>query len=115
MIDVSVRESETEFKAETADDFLSRARGLSFRRSGKMLFLFRTDTSARIDMMFVQEPLYLYFMNSEKEIIDIQRAQPWGIDPRSWRLYHPSRPYRYLLESFEELDVDEGDRLDFED
>ena len=115
MRDVSVRESEIEFKAETADDVLSRARGLSFRRNGKMLFVFRSDTSAKIDMMFVQKPLYLYFMDSEKEIIDVQRAEPWGIDPRSWKLYYPNSPYRYLLESFEELDINEGDRLDFED
>lgn len=100
-------------EAELADNFLTRAKGLSFRNSGKMLFKFPRDTSASIDMMFLSEPLYLYFMNSEGEVIEIQKAEPWSWNPRTWMFYSPSESYRYLLESFENLDLFKGDKLTF--
>ncbi len=101
-------------EAEVADNFLSRAKGLSFRSSGKMLFSFRWDTNASIDMMFLSDPLYLYFLDSEKKVIEVQKADPWSWNPRTWNLYSPEEDYRYLLESFEELDLEEGDFLEFE-
>lgn len=101
-------------EAELADTLLKRAKGLSLKESGKMLFNFNKDTNASIDMMLLSEPLYLYFMNSEKEVIDVQKAEPWNTNPKTWKLYSPDRPYRYLLESFEELGIEEGQQLDFE-
>ena len=101
-------------EAELADSMIKRAKGLALRESGKMLFNFNRDTNAGIDMMLLSEPLYLYFMNSDKEVIDIQKAEPWTTNPKTWKLYSPRRPYRYLLESFEGLDIDEGQKLEFE-
>ena len=79
-----------------------------------MLFAFDSPTRANIDMMFLSKPLYLYFMSSEKEVIDIQRAEPWGWNPQTWRLYSPNRPYSYLLESFDDLELEEGDEVEFD-
>lgn len=101
-------------EAELADRFLSRARGLSFRSEGKMLFAFDRDTRARIDMMLLSKPLHLYFLNSRKEVISAQKAEPWTLKPSSWKLYSPGQPYRYLLESFKDLDIEEGDKIGFE-
>lgn len=101
------------FEAEVADDFFTRAKGLSFRSEGKMLFKFSRDTTASIDMMLVSRPLHLYFMDSSGEVIDVQEARPWSFDPRAWKVYSPDRPYRFLLESFEELEVSEGDVMEF--
>lgn len=101
------------FEAEVADSLFTRAKGLSFRSRGKMLFKFPRDTRGKIDMVFLSRPLYLYFMDSSGEVIDVQEAEPWSFDPRTWRLYSPGRSYRYLLESFEELDVSEGDVMEF--
>lgn len=100
-------------EAEVADSFFSRFKGLSFRSEGKMLFSFSRDTNASIDMMLLSKPLHLYFMNSEKEVIEVQKAEPWSFNPLTWKLYSPGQSYRYLLESFEALDVERGDRLDF--
>lgn len=100
-------------EVEIADNLYTRAKGLSFRNEGKMLFKFSHDSSAKIDMMLLSRPLHLYFMNSDKEVIDVQRAEPWSFDPRTWRLYSPGRPYRYLLESFEDLRLEEGDKIEF--
>lgn len=102
------------FSAELADTFFSKVKGLSFRSEGKMLFVFSRDSRADIDMMFLSEPLHLYFMDAERRVIDVQKAEPWSWDPKTWRLYSPGTSYRYLLESFERLDIEEGDRLEFE-
>lgn len=102
-------------EAELADTMLKRAKGLSLKEKGKMLFKFSRDTNASIDMMLLSKPLYLYFMNSDKEVIDVQKAEPWTRNPKTWRLYSPERPYRYLLESFEKLDIEEGQQLEFEE
>ena len=99
-------------EAEVADTVLKRALGLSFRKKGKMLFKFSRDTRAPIDMMFMRKSLFLYFMNSEKEVIHVERAEPWYTLPKKL-LYRPDEKYRFLLESFEELDVKEEDELGF--
>lgn len=102
-----------ELEVEVAENMFSRARGLSFRREGKMLFKFPRPTRAKIDMMLLSRPLHLYFMDEDKEVIDVQKADPWCWDPRTWKLYSPEEPYTYLLESFEDLGLEEGDEIDF--
>lgn len=111
---ISVSTGEEGFEAELADGFMSRFWGLSLRSSGKMLFAFPWDTRASIDMMLLSEPLYLYFIDSEKEVIDVQKAEPWGWKPATWRLYGPETKFRYLLESFEKLDIEKGEKLEFD-
>ena len=98
---------------EVAENMISRARGLSLREEGKMLFKFPRPTRAKIDMMLLSRPLHLYFMDADGEVIDVQKAEPWSWDPRTWKLYSPERPYSYLLESFEDLGLEEGDEIDF--
>jgi len=102
------------FEADLADSFLSRARGLSFSSESKMLFSFSGSTRARIDMMFLSSPLYLYFMTPDKKVIEVQKAEPWSWNPRTWSLYYPGQKYSYLLESFEDLGIEEGDRIEFQ-
>lgn len=102
------------YEAELSDNLLSRAKGMSFRTEGRMLFVFPRESRPAIDMMLVSVPLQLVFLNSAKEVVDIQRADPWTFDPRTWRLYRPSQKVKYLLESTDFLDVEKGERLEFE-
>ncbi|MFQ3307815.1 MAG: uncharacterized membrane protein (UPF0127 family) [Candidatus Nanohaloarchaea archaeon] len=102
-----------EITVDIADNFLTRSWGLSFRKQGKMLFKFSEPTKARIDMMLLSKPLWLYFLDENKRVIDIQKAEPWTSNPKTWKLYSPDCKYRYLLESFEELEVKEGDQIKF--
>ena len=111
---VRIKVNGKSYNVDLADGFISRAKGLSFRNEGKMLFKFPYETNTSIDMMFLSEPLYLYFIDSGKRLIETQKAEPWSFDPRTWNLYSPDRPYRYLLESFEKIEVDVGDRLEFD-
>lgn len=103
---------EREIEAEVADSVWRRALGLSFRSKGKMLFKFPNDTRAPIDMMLMRRKLFLYFMNSEKKIIHVEEAHPWYKLPRKL-LHRPEESYRYLLESFEQLDLEKGDKVEF--
>ncbi|MFB6100331.1 MAG: DUF192 domain-containing protein [Candidatus Nanohalobium sp.] len=109
---MKIRTPEGEIEAEVADSILKRAVGLSLRKRGKMIFNFPGKTRAPIDMMLMRRPLHLYFMNSEKEVVHVEKAEPWYRLPG--KLFHrPGEKYRYLLESFEELGIDEGDNLEF--
>ncbi|MFB6147370.1 MAG: DUF192 domain-containing protein [Candidatus Nanohaloarchaea archaeon] len=114
MADVDIRYGDREFEAELADSVVSRAKGLSFRTEGKMLFRFERETLPAIDMMFLSVPLLLVFMDADKRVVDVQQAEPWTLDPRSWKLYVPEKRSKYLLESTEFLEVKEGEKLEFE-
>lgn len=103
-----------ELNVESAENFLERARGLSLREEGKMLFKFPRPTKAKIDMALLSKPLYLYFFNSDRELIHMEKAEPWSWNPRTWNLYSPDQKYQYLLESFENLELQEGDKLEIE-
>lgn len=104
-----------EIEVEIADSILSRAWGLSLKKEGKMVFKFPRPTSSNIDMMLLSKPLYLYFFDSDKKLIHWEKAEPWSFNPKSWKLYSPSKKYQYLLESFEDLDLEEGDELEVPD
>lgn len=105
--------NEEPVNVEVADNLLKRVWGLSLRKHGKMLFKFPRDTNAKIDMALLSKPLYLYFFNAEKELIHVEQASPWSWNPMTWKLYSPDKAYRYLLESFEDLDLEVGDDLEF--
>lgn len=111
---VQIKAKEQVFEAEMADTILSKFMGFRFCSEGKMMFSFTSDTHALIDMMLVPKPIYLYFIDSTKEVIEVQKAEPWSLDPKTWSFYRSEKPYRYLLESFEELNMAEGDQLEFE-
>lgn len=102
------------FEAEVADSLLEKSWGLSRRSEGRMLFVFARSRRPAIDMMLVPEALHLYFLDGEKKVVDVQYAEPWTLDPRTWRLYRPEQDSRYLLESFDDLGIEEGDRLEFD-
>ncbi len=111
---VEVRANGDNFEARLADNVFHHFRGMRFRDSGKMLFAFPKEHNAAIDMVFVPEPLHLYFIDQDKRLVERKRAEPIGLNPRTWRLHRPETPYKYLLESFEELELERGDEVDFE-
>jgi uncharacterized membrane protein (UPF0127 family) len=114
MSNIEIETEQQEFEAELADRLVDHFMGMRGRSQGKMFFDFRGTASGRIDMFGVKTDLYLYFIDSEKQVIDIQHAEPWTSDPRTWRFYTPGTDYRYLLESSEELGLEEGDEISFQ-
>lgn len=103
-----------EYEVELADSFISRAKGLSLRKKGKILFKFPRPTRAKIDMALLSKPLYLYFFNSDRELIYTEKAEPWSWNPKTWHFYRPEEKYQYLLESFENLELEKGEKLEIE-
>jgi len=108
---MEIQIGDQKFEVQVADNFWKRAKGLSFRKEGKMLFKFPGPTNAKIDMAFLSKPLYLYFFNSGGELIHVEKALPWSWNPKTWKLYSPDKKYQYLLESFEKLDLEEEFKL----
>ena len=112
--EINLESSEKILQAEVADSLLKKSWGLSMRKEGKMLFVFGFEERPPIDMMLVQRPLNLYFIDEEKNVVDVQKAEPWSFDPRTWKIYRSSKASKYLLESFEDLGLEEGDSVDFD-
>lgn len=102
-----------EYDVDIADSVLKKFIGMRFRKKGKMLFKFRRPVRARIDMLFVPTDLYLYFLDKEKRVIQTQKAESYTLNPSNWSFYRPEISYSYLLESSENLDLSQGDRLEF--
>lgn len=111
---ISVEVDGREFEAELADSFLEKSWGLSMRKSGKMLFVFSSPGRPPIDMMLVRKTLHLYFLDREREVVDVVKAEPWTLNPRTWRVYRPEWDSKFLLESFEDLELEEGDDVEFD-
>ena len=103
---IDIDTGEDVFEAELADSFLKKFVGMRFRRDGKMLFSF-VERKPFIDMFFVPENLQLIFIDGDKKVSEV-------IDAKPWRIYRPSKPAKYLLESFETLDLEKGDEIDFQ-
>ena len=101
------------YEVELADSLLKKSWGLSRRSEGKMLFVFSRPLRPAIDMMLVPESLNMYFLDSERRVVEVVEAEPWTLDPRTWMIYRPKSDSKYLLESFEDLGLEEGDSVDF--
>jgi uncharacterized membrane protein (UPF0127 family) len=103
-------------RARTCDSFLSRLRGLTFRRTVApdegLLLVERKEgrLDASIHMLAVFTDLAVVWVNSDREVVDVRLA-------RRWRpAYVPRKPARFVLELAPErlADFQIGDRLSFD-
>jgi uncharacterized membrane protein (UPF0127 family) len=113
--------SQSSIQVRWCSSFLCRLRGLTFRRSladdeGLLLVQKRENRSdAAIHMLFVWIDLAVIWINSNREVVDVQLAKRWR------PFYIPKAPAQYVLEispahlsefnagdclSFEEIQVD---------
>lgn len=85
---------------EIADSPEERQQGLMFRTSLSedqgMLFIFDQPSPAAFWMKKTLIPLDIVFIDENKQIADIQTAQPCTTDPCP--IYKPSQPVLYVLE-----------------
>jgi len=107
--------NDQEIEVETAGKPLEKFLGLRGRSSGKMLFSFNPRTDPVMDMFGVSEPIWMYGLihNSGGKgelVVSVDKMEPSSIvDPRTWSLYRPGHKVKYVLESFEKLDLEKGD------
>ena len=86
-------------KVETANSFIKKAIGLMFRKKGRMLFVFAFPGRHGIWMPFIRFPIDIIFADSEGKIVAIhENAMPLSANPKTWRIYSPKKPAKYVLE-----------------
>ncbi len=99
--------------AEVADSFLKHAKGLSFSKKKNMLFIMPLKRKWKFWMFGMQYPLKIIYINEDKRIFEVQYAEPLTFDVRTWKIYKPKQPCRYVLEVSEKYKFAVGDKLDW--
>lgn len=95
-------------EAKIAENPLHHLIGMRGSREGKMFFEFPFERRWNLDMAFVRTDLYVYFFDRDKSLIEKKKATKWGLNPFKWKIYRPEKPSKYILESAEKLDLEEG-------
>jgi uncharacterized membrane protein (UPF0127 family) len=98
-------------EADVADNFLKRIIGLSLSKKKNMFFPLPYEARWSLWMFAVRYPIKMVFVDKDKVVIDIKRAEPLTLDPRTWKTYYPREPCKYVLETPFDLKVEVGDEL----
>jgi len=89
-----------EIRAKVADNFLTRAIGLMFRKKLKrnegILFIFKKEFFPRFWMMGMRFPLDMIWIDKSKKIVDITKNAKPSFNP--FKTYVPRKPCKYVLE-----------------
>nr|EGQ40843.1 MAG: hypothetical protein J07AB56_00890 [Candidatus Nanosalinarum sp. J07AB56] len=101
MRQVEVSTPGREMETRLAENALEKAWGLRRSEEGDMLF--RTGRKVTLDSFLVEDSLNLYFLGGGR-VLEIGVLEPGSI-------YRPDTGSEWLLESFESLDLEEGDRV----
>lgn len=73
--------------------------GLMFRRSGTALMEMPYFGKPGIWMLFMKFHLDIYFLDENLKIVDfIKKVPPLTINPKTWKVYHPKKDCKYVLE-----------------
>ncbi|QKQ98481.1 DUF192 domain-containing protein [Candidatus Nanohaloarchaea archaeon] len=88
---------------EIADNSSERERGLMYRkelgRHQGMLFVFKKEAPRAFWMKNTYIPLDMMFLNSDREIINIETAYPQpNTSEENLKLYRSERPAKYVIE-----------------
>jgi uncharacterized membrane protein (UPF0127 family) len=101
-------------EADFANSFWKRLIGLSFSKERNMLFSMSYESKWSFWMFGVSYPLNIIFMNKNKEVVDIKKAEPLSFNPETWRTYVPRKPCKYVLETPFDLKIKIDDKLDWQ-
>jgi hypothetical protein len=96
----NVKIEDTEIRAEIANTFVKRTKGLMFRKNlpedEGMLFIFDEEGYYNFWMMNMSFPIDIIWINKEKEVVDIiKEARPCGLTCSG---YKPKEKSMYVLE-----------------
>ena len=78
-----------------------------------MLFLMPYESFWSIWMFGMNYPLWIIFLDKNKIIIDIKYAEPMTFNPKTWKIYNPKNPCKYILELTEKFNINIGDKLEW--
>lgn len=91
-----------------------QALGLSFsRRRRNMLFLFPFERRWEFWMFGMSYGLRIIFIDGRKRVIEVREAEPLSLNSRTWKVYAPEKPCKYVLEipANSKYKFEEGDKL----
>ncbi len=107
---------------ETANSIGKKTKGLMFRKElaphSGLLMIFRNERKHEIWMFGMRFPIDIVFIDKRKRIVDIKHSvKPMGKNPKTWRVYRPKEPCKYVLEVnsglIEKTKTGIGDVLEF--
>ena len=72
------------------------------------LYVFHFKREKRIDLhtFMCFYPIYLYFLNKKKKVVEIKLMRPF-------RIYISKNKAKYIVESMNDLDILVGDKVNF--
>jgi len=98
-------------EVELADNFWKKMIGLSFSKKKNMLFSMPYEHKWTFWMFLVRYPIKIIFINKNKIVVDIKKAQPITLNPKTWKIYKPKKPCKYILETPFNLKIKIGDKI----
>lgn len=108
---------------EIAESFGSKMLGLMFRgklpHNSALLMVFGKPGNHGIWMPFMRFPIDIIFLDSRKRVVGLhERARPISFRKRTWRIYYPDKPAKYVIEmaagTVKRKNIAAGDLLLFE-
>ncbi len=117
--DTPLKIGDEEFNIKISSSPADRRQGLMFldnlNRDEGMLFVFPSTTSGAFWMKNVNFDLDILFINSQKEVVDIQTMVPCDLPAPRCPRYTSDSPYKYALEIngglAEEYDLKTGEKV----
>ncbi|HIQ51039.1 MAG TPA: hypothetical protein EYH54_03640 [Nautiliaceae bacterium] len=86
------------------NSFFEKLIGVMFMKKNEKVFIFKQKKSKNIVHTFFCDPIYIYFFNENFELVE-------KVYLRSFRFYFTKKPFVYMIESFEDLGLMEGDKI----
>jgi len=86
------------------NSFFEKALGVMFMKKNDKVFIFKQKKSRNIIHTFFCEPLYIYFLDENLKVVE-------KVYLKSFRIYLTKKPFVYMIESFEDLGLKEGDKV----
>jgi uncharacterized membrane protein (UPF0127 family) len=91
-------------EVEIAESGMGKAKGLMFRKElpeGRALvMIFGKEGKQGVWMPFMRFPIDVIFLDSGKRVVGVhENVKPMGFHPRTWKVYYPEKPARYVIET----------------
>ncbi len=103
-------------ECETAAAPWKQAVGLSFNRKRRnMLFIFPFERKWEFWMFGMLYPIKIIFIDGRKRAIEVKEAEPLSLNPKTWKVYAPKKPCKYVLEipADSKYKFEKGNRLEW--
>ena len=110
---MKVKVGKKTIKVDVADNSIKHFLGLSFSKKKNLLFKMHYEKRWRFWMFGVSYPIRMVFIDKNKKVIDIKDAVPMTNEPKTWKVYRPKIPCKYILETPLKIKIKIGDKIKF--